>query len=413
MSYKRNQVEEAIARIVAPNCENPPSELRSRIKRLLDLDRSIGRKLCSEEAEEANFGFFSGEATGTGADVSFSEYEAFALFNGLRIMNHGWPQSFAVSIMRRVRVDLEKEHARILRQDPKELFDREAIRAKAREGDIAVDNTDPVFLTLASKEERASDEGETPQLSAVLRGPEKVSQFSRDVGASSVTTFEVATPAHRLHQALMNTLFSNFDGRNIMRSLADALEKLRELGGLRGTGNIECNTLPIHLPNGRVSGLVSVIGPRQDNGRRWIIRMSSAAKFSAMSTTKVRQTFEIGMLNGAISDQDGNVTLHNGQHVHGVELIPVAVHYDFDSTQHAIVWHALKLLGKLDECWHSVDDKLLPGIKYLDYSKILNIRIQGRKQLLYDIGKYVDGVSASFIAKTLADAGMRGPRSSA
>jgi hypothetical protein len=209
------------------------------------------------------------------------------------------------------------------------------------------------------------------------------------------------------------SLFSSFDGRNSMRSIADALEKLRELGDLRGTGNVECKTLPIQLPNGRVSGLVSVIGPRQDNGRRWIIRMPSAAKFSAMSTTKVRQTFEIGMLNGAISDQDGNVTLHNGQHVHGVELIPVPVHYDFDSTQHAIVWHALKLLGKLDECWRSVDDKLLPGIKCLDYSKILHIQIQGRKQLLHDIGKHVSGVSASFIAKTLAAAGMRGPRSPA
>jgi hypothetical protein len=205
MSYKRNQVEEAIARIVAPNCEKPPPELRSRIKRLLDLDRSIGRKLRSKDPVEANFGFFSGEAPGTGADVSFSEYEAFALFIGLRIMHHRWPQGFAVSIMRCVRVDLEREHARILRQDPKELFDWEAIRATAREGDIAVDNTDPVFLTLASKEERASAEGGTPQLSAVLRGRAKVNQFSRDVGASSVTTFEVVTPAHRLHQELMKT----------------------------------------------------------------------------------------------------------------------------------------------------------------------------------------------------------------
>jgi hypothetical protein len=200
----------------------------------------------------------------------------------------------------------------------------------------------------------------------------------------------------------------SFDGRNSMRSFADALEKLRELGSL---GSIECKTLPIQLPNGRVSGLVCVIGPRQDDGRRWIIRMPSATKFSAMSTTKVRQTFEIGLLNGAISDQDGNVTLHNGQHVHGVNLIPVPVHYDFDSTQHAIVWHALKLLGKLDECWRSVDDRLLPGIKLLDYSAIRNIRVRGRKQLLYDVGKHVDGVSASFIAKTLSAAGMRGPRS--
>ncbi len=205
MSYKRNQIEEAIARIVVPNCEEPPSELRTRIKRLLELDRSIGRKPRSKDAEEANFGFFSEEAPGTGADISFSEYDVFALLNGLRIMGHHWPQGFAVSIMRRVRVDLEREHARILRQPPDKLFDQQTIRARARPGDIAVDNADPVFLTIASKEERASDEGQTAPLSAVCQGLQKVSEFSRDVGASSVTMFEVATLAHRLHQELMKT----------------------------------------------------------------------------------------------------------------------------------------------------------------------------------------------------------------
>src|SRR5262245_57806285 len=103
VSYKRNQIQEAIARIFDPNCEKPSSKLRTRIKRLLDLDRSIGRKLRSEDAEEANFAFFNEEAPGTGADISFSEYDAFALLNGLRIMGHRWPQGFAVAIMRRLR----------------------------------------------------------------------------------------------------------------------------------------------------------------------------------------------------------------------------------------------------------------------------------------------------------------------
>jgi hypothetical protein len=79
----------------------------------------------------------------------------FALLNSLRIMGHGWPQGFAVAIMRRVRPDLEREHARILRQGP---FDPEAIRAAARPRFISADNTDPVYLTLASKAQRESDE---------------------------------------------------------------------------------------------------------------------------------------------------------------------------------------------------------------------------------------------------------------
>src|SRR5215813_14371312 len=85
MSYKRNQIEEAIARIFDPSSQKPPSELRTRIKRLLELDRSIGRKVRSKDPEEANFAFFSEEAPGTGADILFSEYEAFALLNGLRM----------------------------------------------------------------------------------------------------------------------------------------------------------------------------------------------------------------------------------------------------------------------------------------------------------------------------------------
>jgi hypothetical protein len=57
MSYKRNQVEEAIARIFYR--QKPPSEFRTRIKRLLELDRPMGRKIRCKDAEEANFAFFS------------------------------------------------------------------------------------------------------------------------------------------------------------------------------------------------------------------------------------------------------------------------------------------------------------------------------------------------------------------
>ena len=151
MSYKRNQIEEAIARLFDPESKAVPSELRTRIKRLFELDRSLGRSPRSKDPEQANYAFFSDEAPGTGADISFSEYDGFALLNGLRLMAHGWPQGFAVSTMRRLRLDLQNEHARILKQNPDELFNEQAIWKKAQPGDIAVDNTDPVFLTLASR----------------------------------------------------------------------------------------------------------------------------------------------------------------------------------------------------------------------------------------------------------------------
>jgi hypothetical protein len=202
MSFKRNQIEEAIARIFAPNCQEPPSELRTRIKRLLELDRSLGRDLWSEDKEQANFGFFSEKPPGTGADISFSEYDAFALLNGLRIMEHGWPQSVAVSIMRRIRRDLEKEHARILRQDPDQLFDREAIRRRARPSDIK--NVDRVLIALVSGAQREPDQAGAGPRAAVWRGMKKVNQFI-GLGASSISVLEVVTLAHKLHHELRKT----------------------------------------------------------------------------------------------------------------------------------------------------------------------------------------------------------------
>jgi hypothetical protein len=168
MTYKRNQIEEAIARLSDPNCQHPSSDLRMRIRRLLELDRAAGRKVRSNDAEEANFAFFSDEAPGTGADVSFSEYEAFALVNALILMAHGWPASFAVSVMRRVRRDLEKEHRRILQQDPDKLFDEKAILERARPGALALTNTDPVFIALASKMPRDTDETQAVLVEKVL-----------------------------------------------------------------------------------------------------------------------------------------------------------------------------------------------------------------------------------------------------
>jgi hypothetical protein len=122
-------------------------------------------------------------------------------------MEHGWPQSFAVSIMRRVRADLEKEHARILRQDPKALFDEEAIRSNAKAGDWALTNTDPVILTIVSKPGGGPHDRGEPLACSVRRGVSNAMrwawQVSKGVGGSAF--FELATVAHTLSSQLART----------------------------------------------------------------------------------------------------------------------------------------------------------------------------------------------------------------
>jgi hypothetical protein len=181
-AYKRNQVEEAISRTIGERSEKPSSDLRIRLKRLLEADRGLGRDPRSSDPEAESFAFYSEDAPGRGVEVRFSEYEAFALLIGLQLLQHGWPQGFVVRVMRLVRSQLEAQHMRILLQDPKELFD----------------DTDPVLLTIVSGRQDPKDGGEEPPRCSVCRSMQEVSRFVKEQAARSWTLFEVVSPAHAL-----------------------------------------------------------------------------------------------------------------------------------------------------------------------------------------------------------------------
>jgi hypothetical protein len=199
--YKRNQIEEAIFRTWGAPA-HLKSELRTRIKRLLDMDRGLTRRPQSHDPELAHYAFYSDDSPGRGVEVWFSDYEAFAIMTGLRLLEQGLPQRFPVGLLRRFRPELEGQHARILRQDPTELFDIEQIRRTARAGDLAFDNIDPVFLIIVS-DRRASIGSDPRTLScAVCRGMKQVGVFLRQEGARSYSLHELATPAHKLHSEL-------------------------------------------------------------------------------------------------------------------------------------------------------------------------------------------------------------------
>ena len=88
--FKRNQVEELIAHVLEPGSAKPSSEIRTRIKRLLETDRGLGRTKRSTDPERANFAFYSLDAPGRGGEHWFSDDDAFALLIGLQLMRHGW-----------------------------------------------------------------------------------------------------------------------------------------------------------------------------------------------------------------------------------------------------------------------------------------------------------------------------------
>ena len=200
ISYKRNQIQDAIAAL-DPEGERTDAELLTRMKRLLEADRALGRSRRSRDPEHANFAFYSEEPQGTGVEVWFTPYEAFALFTALRVLEHGFPQGMAVRILRSVRPELQIEHAAILRRRPESTSDRQAMREKAKPGTLAVGTAHPVFLTiLRGKPSKAG----SSVSAAILREPD-VGKFIKEQGWPSWSQFELAAPARLLADALAKT----------------------------------------------------------------------------------------------------------------------------------------------------------------------------------------------------------------
>jgi hypothetical protein len=202
MRFKRNQVEAAISRVLEPDSAEPSSGLRTQMKRLLDTDRSFGRNKRSADPTRVNFAFYSGEAPGRGIEIWFSGYEAFALLTALRLMQHGWPQGFAVAVLRYVRPELERHHHRILEQHPAILFDPEQIRKNAGPGALAVDSTEPVFLAIISHHARGQSRSVK---AAVFRGEGELIQYIRSEVGLTCSTFGLVNSAHALFQELAKT----------------------------------------------------------------------------------------------------------------------------------------------------------------------------------------------------------------
>ena len=201
--FKRNQVEEAIARVLEPGSAKPSSEMRTRLKRLLETDRGLGRSKRSPDPERANFAFSGMDAPGRGLENWFTGYEAFALLTGLRLMRDGWPQGLVVAVLRRVKPDLERHHARVLRQDLTVLFDDDRIRQQARPGGLGVSNADPVFLAINSKD-REHHAGANP--AAICQGQAELMGFIKTWGPGQTwTVTELGTSIHALSLALTKT----------------------------------------------------------------------------------------------------------------------------------------------------------------------------------------------------------------
>ena len=202
--FKRNQVEEAIWRTLGAK-DARAAELKLRLHRLLVIDRRLGRGKRGRDAG-SQYAFYTQEPPGSGIEVMFSGFEAFALLLAIMLLEHGIPQATVVSILRQVRGDLETAHAQRLKMDRKVLFDPQAVREMVKPGMIATDNTAPVFLAFVrisgSEVDRKVHEAIT-----VCRGHDELVAFiaKYSVPGEGTTFFELVGLMWKLADNLAQT----------------------------------------------------------------------------------------------------------------------------------------------------------------------------------------------------------------
>ena len=113
-TYRRGQVDWALWRQFTaervPASKEAPRVFSTRIKRLLDIDRTME----PVDPAASRFAFIEGEPPGKGTEVAFSAFDAFCLAVGLDMLDAGFKQSEVVFVIKHIRPDLEQHHARIL-----------------------------------------------------------------------------------------------------------------------------------------------------------------------------------------------------------------------------------------------------------------------------------------------------------
>ena len=199
MHYKRNQVEEAIAKLIARGAGGA-WPVSSRLKRLLNTDRLLECNARSSNPEASTYAFFGQEPPGSGFEVEFGEYDTFALLLGLQLLDHGFPQQDVVKVLRRARSSLVTEHSRILRLDRTVLFDETQVKRSARAGQLAAKVNTPSFLVVQTGRRR-------PYQSVDVHVCKDEADMMRIIKSQlgAYTIYELAASAHLLHTALQST----------------------------------------------------------------------------------------------------------------------------------------------------------------------------------------------------------------
>jgi hypothetical protein len=204
------------------------------------------------------------------------------------------------------------------------------------------------------------------------------------------------------------------ENRMNRRTVADALEVVRQEFGLDDIGSARVRIGLLPLPSVRCTALVDVVF--SDLGCR--VSLPTSSRFKARGTNARQQEFEISRLDRAEICSDGSVLLADGTRLRAVEVLPTLLPYEPSKLDKKILGHVISLT-KADYCCRSIREglpehlqEIVPDIRVLDFSRV---RMIDAPQLKVIAGYISDKdpdlrVSHQKIADSLSMFGIRVPR---
>jgi hypothetical protein len=202
-------------------------------------------------------------------------------------------------------------------------------------------------------------------------------------------------------------------GRDSRRSIADAIDVLRNLPGFSEGMQATVMVRPLPLADGNRTGLIQLVCEAQG----FAVSLHSAAHFRAIRTCAFDpEPFEIGLLDGARVDSAGNVTLTCGTHLHKVEVAPTFIPIELTPAEERIVVWTIRCFHPRKRCFRSLPNPRIlrplrrrTGAVWLDYGTLPSLTLPALKEIEYalkDMHGFGD-CSRQPIANALARAGIR------
>jgi hypothetical protein len=210
------------------------------------------------------------------------------------------------------------------------------------------------------------------------------------------------------------------EGRTSRRTIADALEVLRDKADFAENDRAGIIIGLLNLPSAEAVGLVQIVFDAPVDNTSFIVSLPTSKHFQAYcGNARQRERFDVAKLHGAVLDDMGNVWLADGLAFRAVEVIPARLPLEPTKLDRRIIHHTLSII-RADQCYRPLAHGLPPDLQQMvaelglpDCStfaalplpplKVLSSRIRERDWTLRKL-------SEQQVADTLRKFGVRIPR---